>query len=120
MTSTISNSRCYLSDPHSKREYTSKLFAEIAPRYDFITHALSFGQDKRWKADLVSLLPGIDAPRCLDIGCGTGDIAFLLAERNKAGILIETLVDLEAKKSVGIPDSILAQAIPTAAAAQAS
>ena len=34
--------------------------------------------------------------------------AFLLAERNKAGILIETLVDLEAKKSVGVPDSILA------------
>ncbi len=32
--------------------------------------------------------------------------AFLLAERNKAGILIETLTDLEAKKSVGVPDSV--------------
>ena len=37
-----------------KRRYVRTLFATIADRYDFITIALSYGQDRRWKRRLVA------------------------------------------------------------------
>jgi len=38
-----------ISTPEGKRRYVRTLFATIADRYDFITVALSYGQDRRWK-----------------------------------------------------------------------
>jgi ubiquinone/menaquinone biosynthesis methyltransferase len=70
-----------LRDPVKKKKYNESLFSEIAPRYDFITRALSFGRDRAWKKKLVDELPAAGRPRCLDLACGTGDIALLLARR---------------------------------------
>lgn len=58
-----------------------KLFATVAPRYDFITRAFSYGMDATWKAQLVNeshLKPG---SRILDLACGTGDFSRLAEER---------------------------------------
>ena len=67
--------------PADKRRYVRRLFATIAGRYDLITRVLSFGLDQRWKMRLVSAA-GVDAgTRALDLACGTGDIAFLMATR---------------------------------------
>jgi ubiquinone/menaquinone biosynthesis methyltransferase len=71
-----------------KRSYNEQLFSEIAPRYDFITRALSFWRDASWKRELVVQLPRQDAPRCLDLACGTGDVAFLLAKKYPSGNII--------------------------------
>jgi demethylmenaquinone methyltransferase/2-methoxy-6-polyprenyl-1,4-benzoquinol methylase len=57
------------------------LFATIADRYDFITRALSYGQDRRWKRRLVDLAAPRPGARALDLATGTGDIAFALAAR---------------------------------------
>jgi ubiquinone/menaquinone biosynthesis methyltransferase len=68
------------SSPERKREYVRRLFSTIAPRYDLITVLLSFGRDRAWKRRLAAL----DDPRgksVLDLACGTGDIAFELAQR---------------------------------------
>jgi demethylmenaquinone methyltransferase/2-methoxy-6-polyprenyl-1,4-benzoquinol methylase len=51
------------------------MFAEIAPRYDFLNRFLSFGIDRRWRKRLMrelALAPGNDV---LDLCCGTGDLA---------------------------------------------
>jgi demethylmenaquinone methyltransferase/2-methoxy-6-polyprenyl-1,4-benzoquinol methylase len=64
------------------------MFTEIAPRYDFITRALSFWRDAAWKRELVAGLPRQETPVCLDLACGTGDIAFLLAEKYPRGRVI--------------------------------
>jgi demethylmenaquinone methyltransferase/2-methoxy-6-polyprenyl-1,4-benzoquinol methylase len=72
----------------NKRSYNEQLFSEIAPRYDFITRALSFWRDASWKRELVAQLPRQDAPRCLDLACGTGDVAFLLATKYPSGNII--------------------------------
>src|SRR3954464_15135365 len=70
-----------IATPAGKRRYVRSLFARIADRYDFITVALSYGQDRRWKRRLVDLaLPRHDS-RALDLATGTGDIAFALAAR---------------------------------------
>jgi len=75
-----------LSSPESKRRYVRQLFATIADRYDFITRFLSYGRDRHWKRKLVSLTRperAVDSgeSRGLDLACGTGDIAALLATR---------------------------------------
>jgi ubiquinone/menaquinone biosynthesis methyltransferase len=74
-----------LEDPEKKKYYNERVFSEIAPRYDFITRVLSFGRDATWKRTLVSLLPSHESPVCVDLACGTGDIAFLLAGKYPRG-----------------------------------
>jgi ubiquinone/menaquinone biosynthesis methyltransferase len=68
-----------LSTPDGKSRYVRRLFATIADRYDFITVALSYGQDRAWKRRLVALAQPVAGRRALDLATGTGDIAFSLA-----------------------------------------
>jgi len=70
-----------IATPDGKRRYVRALFATIADRYDFITVALSYGQDRRWKRRLVDLASPRRGLRALDLATGTGDIAFALAAR---------------------------------------
>ena len=70
-----------LSAPDTKSRYVRRLFATIAERYDLITRLLWYGQDRRWKARLVTLSAAAPGTRALDLACGTGDIAFALAAR---------------------------------------
>ncbi len=70
-----------IATPDGKRRYVRSLFATIADRYDFITVALSYGQDGRWKRRLVSRAAPSAGRRALDLATGTGDIAFALAAR---------------------------------------
>jgi len=68
--------RTTIATPAGKQRYVRRLFATIADRYDFITRFLSFGQDRRWKRQLVSLAAVRPSDRVLDLACGTGDILF--------------------------------------------
>ena len=68
-----------IATPEGKRRYVRSLFATIADRYDFITVALSYGQDRRWKRRLVRLAHPSPGIRALDLATGTGDIAFAMA-----------------------------------------
>ncbi|MAW59940.1 MAG: bifunctional demethylmenaquinone methyltransferase/2-methoxy-6-polyprenyl-1,4-benzoquinol methylase UbiE [Planctomycetes bacterium] len=55
------------------------MFAEIAPRYDFLNRMLSFGIDRRWRRRMrrrLALRPGQEL---LDLCCGTGDVALEFA-----------------------------------------
>ena len=70
-----------IATPDGKRRYVRRLFATIADRYDFITIALSYGQDRRWKRRLVDLARPSRGTRALDLATGTGDIAFAVANR---------------------------------------
>jgi demethylmenaquinone methyltransferase/2-methoxy-6-polyprenyl-1,4-benzoquinol methylase len=70
-----------IATPAGKRRYVRGLFATIADRYDFITVALSYGQDRRWKRRLVDLASPRAGAHALDLATGTGDIAFALASR---------------------------------------
>jgi demethylmenaquinone methyltransferase/2-methoxy-6-polyprenyl-1,4-benzoquinol methylase len=67
-----------LATPEGRSRYVRRLFATIADRYDFITVALSYGQDRRWKGRLVALAQPAAGRRALDLATGTGDIAWAL------------------------------------------
>jgi len=72
--------RAALATAEGKRRYVRRLFATIADRYDFITIALSYGQDRRWKQRLIALAQLGPDDRVLDLACGTGDLLFAAAD----------------------------------------
>lgn len=63
-----------------------QLFARIARRYDLINDLQSLGLHRLWKRRLVRLTAPRTGDRALDLCCGTGDIARLLA-RNGARVV---------------------------------
>ena len=75
-----------LATPQRKRAYVRRLFATIADRYDFITVALSYGQDRRWKRRLIELAAIHPGHRVLDLATGTGDIAFAASARGARAV----------------------------------
>lgn len=65
----------------SKAEQVRTMFADIAPRYDFLNHALSLNTDRRWRRFVVKKVRDrLAAPgaRALDLCCGTADLSLEL------------------------------------------
>lgn len=81
-----------------KGEQVEQMFDSIAPAYDFMNTAMTFGLHKWWKTRALNAatkaLSSPDIKNILDIATGTGDVAFDLHRRfPKANI---TGVDLSA------------------------
>ena len=66
-------------------ERVRQLFERIAPSYDRLNDLLSLGQHRLWKRQTLALLQPRPGERWLDLCCGTGDLALLLAERVRPG-----------------------------------
>jgi len=58
------------------------MFHTVAPRYDFITRAFSYGMDRRWKRDAVERAKLPPRATVLDLASGTGDFSRLVSERD--------------------------------------
>ena len=70
----------YFSPGARRAGKVNELFAHIAPRYDFINDLQSLGQHRGWKRRLVACAAPQSGERALDVCCGTGDLAFALAQ----------------------------------------
>ncbi|KAJ7515040.1 hypothetical protein O6H91_23G069200 [Diphasiastrum complanatum] len=70
--------RSYGNDEASERQ---RLFNRIAPIYDNLNDLLSFGMHKVWKRMCVAWSRAAEGDTVLDVCCGSGDIALLLAHR---------------------------------------
>ncbi|HHY89140.1 MAG TPA: ubiquinone/menaquinone biosynthesis methyltransferase [Chloroflexi bacterium] len=65
-----------------KAGYVREMFARIAPRYDLMNRLMTGGQDRAWRREVIAragLQPG---QRLLDLGAGTGDLAFEALRRH--------------------------------------
>jgi ubiquinone/menaquinone biosynthesis methyltransferase len=100
----------YINDPEEKKFYNELLFSEVAPKYDFVTKALSLGRDGAWKKHLVNVLPAeLAAPECVDLACGTGDVSRLLSARYPQGHVVGidlTAPMLELARTGDIPENL--------------
>ncbi len=56
-----------------------RMFADIAPRYDFLNHLLSANVDRLWRRTAVRLAELRPSDAVLDVCTGTGDLAFAAA-----------------------------------------
>ena len=77
------------SDSAERSRYAESIFRRVAPRYDTLTRALSFGRDARWKERLVeeALASGKET-RLLDLATGTAAIPLLLRARGHTGRIV--------------------------------
>jgi demethylmenaquinone methyltransferase / 2-methoxy-6-polyprenyl-1,4-benzoquinol methylase len=77
-------------DERQAARWVQDMFAEVAPRYDFLNHLLSFNVDRGWRKvlrdELASTLARKDA-RVLDLCCGTGDVLLDLQSSAQTNIL---------------------------------
>lgn len=67
--------------PEEKVRYVRRMFGAIAPRYDLANALISAGLHSVWKRIAVELVDLPAGGRALDVCCGTGDLALLLARR---------------------------------------
>ena len=59
-----------------RASYISAMFGRIARRYDLLNRLITLGQDGSWRRALVRQLAPQRGERLLDLGAGTGDLAF--------------------------------------------
>src|SRR5436853_5020589 len=89
------------------------MFSTVAPRYDFITRAFSYGMDIRWKRRGVERAALPELAVVLDLASGTGDFSQLVREhrpraRSVAVDLTESMLRLA--RTRGVDEAVCADA----------
>jgi demethylmenaquinone methyltransferase / 2-methoxy-6-polyprenyl-1,4-benzoquinol methylase len=110
-----------MKDSKTKKTFkVAKLFDEIAGKYDRINSVLSFGLDKRWRAQVLKHLPKEKNIEALDIACGSLEQMLSIAKHRPditfSGIDIsEELINVGkkklAKKNINIGKIVKASAL---------
>lgn len=65
----------YRNSSSGKKAQVAEMFDNIAPKYDFLNHFLSFGIDKLWRKRAIKLIKRFNPKHILDVATGTGDFA---------------------------------------------
>lgn len=65
----------------AKTEQVREMFDSIAPAYDWMNRAMTWGIDRKWRRRTVERIAALNPEHILDIATGTGDLAVSLAER---------------------------------------
>ena len=74
--------------PARKSAWVRPMFDSIAPRYDLLNRLISFGMDRSWRRHAVTAALSGRPRLMLDVGTGTGDLAFEFAGRDTNGTTI--------------------------------
>ena len=82
--------------PPGNPEAVRDLFERIAPAYDRLNDLLSLGLHRIWKRQAIAWLAPQPGQRLIDLCCGTGDLALVLAEKVRPGGLVLGLDAAEA------------------------
>src|SRR5438132_10851426 len=79
-----------VSDPEersARKRHALELFGGLPRRYDLLSAALSFGQDPRWRRELVRGVAPMAGERVLDVATGTGLVAAELLKRGATSVV---------------------------------
>jgi demethylmenaquinone methyltransferase/2-methoxy-6-polyprenyl-1,4-benzoquinol methylase len=74
-----------------KSSLVKDVFKSVAPRYDLMNDLMSLGLHRLWKTAMIDWLAPRPGMAVLDVGGGTGDIAFKVIERGGGPV---TVVDI--------------------------
>ena len=61
--------------------YVRSMFGRIAPRYDLLNRLMTIGQDVKWRTEAIKHLNLDEDSKVVDLGSGTGDIAFEIKDK---------------------------------------
>src|SRR5690242_4217511 len=82
--------------------FAAGLFEALPVRYDRMAEVLSFGQNGRWRRELVRHVARFQPERILDVATGTAGVAIALAEATDASIvgvdISEPMLDVGRKR----------------------
>lgn len=70
----------------AETEFAVKLFRRLPARYDLLAEVLSFGQNGRWRDELLRHAAAGNPVRVLDVATGTAGVAIAIARRTHAHI----------------------------------
>lgn len=70
----------------NKKQQVARMFNNIAWRYDFLNHFLSFGIDHYWRKQAINTLKKYRPGLILDVATGTGDLAITALRLNPVKI----------------------------------
>src|SRR5713226_4844939 len=70
----------------AENEFAVKLFRHLPRRYDLLAEVLSFGQNARWRGELVKHVAGAEPRRVLDVATGTAGVAVAIARSTSAHV----------------------------------
>ncbi len=84
-----------------RTRHANVLFAGIAPEYEWMGAVLSFGQDARWRREMVRRVNAVPGALVLDVASGTGLVARELAVRKHVRVV--QLDASEAMLRAGLP-----------------
>lgn len=90
-------------EKESKTEQVEEMFDSIAPAYDFMNTAMTFGLHRYWRNCAIKMLKSLPHDAILDVATGTGDVAFRLYDtfhpKSIVGIdLSNGMLDIARKK----------------------
>ncbi len=71
----------YCDDHRAKGEQVKAMFDNIAPAYDFMNRAMTFGLDRVWLRSLLRRACQSAPAQVVDLATGTGDVALALRKR---------------------------------------
>ncbi|MEE9493511.1 MAG: bifunctional demethylmenaquinone methyltransferase/2-methoxy-6-polyprenyl-1,4-benzoquinol methylase UbiE [Gammaproteobacteria bacterium] len=67
-------------DSEEREKLIRRVFNKVAPRYDLMNDAMSFGIHRLWKNKLAKLAKPLADQTIIDLAGGTGDVAIKLAQ----------------------------------------
>jgi len=86
------------------RQQISRMFDDIAPKYDFLNHLFTLNRDKKWRREIISYLKktGRKFKNVLDIASGTGDLTLELFNLDPEKVfsmdISEKMLEVQRKK----------------------
>ena len=70
----------------AENAFAAELFEPLPARYDLLAELLSFGQNRRWRLELVRHVTAARPGRVLDVATGTAGVAIEIATRSQADV----------------------------------
>jgi demethylmenaquinone methyltransferase / 2-methoxy-6-polyprenyl-1,4-benzoquinol methylase len=67
---------------NEKSRYVRQMFGRIAPRYDLLNRIMTLGLDVHWRKEAIRHLDVAGTGILLDVGTGTGDIAWEISSQH--------------------------------------
>jgi demethylmenaquinone methyltransferase/2-methoxy-6-polyprenyl-1,4-benzoquinol methylase len=67
--------------------FARDLFHELPKRYDVLEEVLSFGQNRRWRVEMVDAIIAGKPTSVLDVATGTAGVALMLVDRTDARVV---------------------------------
>jgi demethylmenaquinone methyltransferase/2-methoxy-6-polyprenyl-1,4-benzoquinol methylase len=70
-------------EPANKSKLVNNIFSRISSQYDLLNWLMTCGFYKRWEKKAIDLLEIHENQTILDIGCGTGELAFFAKQEHR-------------------------------------